>query len=131
MGFSMQSHAAWKRLIETFFLSPVVGYMRLLAKSTPRVKVYPIGTTEDGREMIAVAVASEALMARLDQNRLMLPTVRRVQNYARSRARQHSGQSPPEAKAPRPALPHRSGPTRPTAPPPRRAPFVSSCRRAL
>ena len=43
--------------------------MRLLAKSTPRVKVYTIGTTEEGREMIAVAVASEALMAKLDANK--------------------------------------------------------------
>ena len=43
--------------------------MRLLAKSTPRVKVYTIGTSEEGREMIAVAVASEALMARLDENK--------------------------------------------------------------
>ena len=47
----------------------VHDYMRLLAKSTPRVKVYTIGTTEDGREMIAVAVASEALMAKLDLNK--------------------------------------------------------------
>jgi hypothetical protein len=47
----------------------VYEYMRLLAKSTPRVKVYTIGTTEEGREMIAVAVASEALMAKLDQNK--------------------------------------------------------------
>src|SRR6187401_3042066 len=47
----------------------VHDYMRLLAKSTPRVKVYSIGITEEGREMIAVAVASEALMARLDQNK--------------------------------------------------------------
>src|SRR5687768_14525531 len=47
----------------------VYDYMRLLAKSTPRVKVYTIGTTEEGREMLAVAVASEALMARLDANR--------------------------------------------------------------
>jgi zinc carboxypeptidase len=47
----------------------VYAYMRLLAKSTPRVKVYTIGTTEEGREMIAVAVASEALMAKLDQNK--------------------------------------------------------------
>ena len=36
----------------------VYDYMRLLAKSTPRVRVYSIGTTEEGREMIAVAVAS-------------------------------------------------------------------------
>ena len=41
----------------------VYDYMRLLAKSTPRVKVYSIGTSEEGREMLAVAVASEALMA--------------------------------------------------------------------
>jgi hypothetical protein len=47
----------------------VHDYMRLLAKSTPRAKVYTIGTTEEGREMIAIAVASEALMARLDQNK--------------------------------------------------------------
>jgi hypothetical protein len=45
------------------------SYMRLLEKSTPRVKVFTIGTSEEGREMIAVAVASEALMAKLDQNR--------------------------------------------------------------
>ena len=50
----------------------VYEYMRLLAKSTPRVKVFSIGTTEEGREMIAVAVASEQLMAKLDENRAML-----------------------------------------------------------
>ncbi len=47
----------------------VYDYMRLLAKSTPRVRVYSIGTTEEGREMLAVAVASESLMARLDANK--------------------------------------------------------------
>ncbi|HKW02168.1 MAG TPA: M14 family zinc carboxypeptidase, partial [Vicinamibacterales bacterium] len=47
----------------------VYEYMRLLEKSTPRVKVYSIGTTEEGREMLAVAVASDALMAKLEQNK--------------------------------------------------------------
>ncbi|RPJ84187.1 MAG: hypothetical protein EHM13_05465, partial [Acidobacteria bacterium] len=47
----------------------VHDYMRLLAKSSPRVRVYGIGTTEENREMIAVAVASEALLARLDANK--------------------------------------------------------------
>jgi len=51
------------------YTKEVYEYMRLLAKSTPRVKVYSIGTSEEGREMIAVAVASEALMAKLDQNK--------------------------------------------------------------
>jgi hypothetical protein len=51
------------------YTKEVYEYMRLLAKSTPRVKVYTIGTSEEGREMIAVAVASDALMAKLDQNK--------------------------------------------------------------
>jgi hypothetical protein len=50
----------------------VYAYMRLLAKSTPRVRVYSIGTTEEGREMIAVAVASDSLMANLDANKANL-----------------------------------------------------------
>ena len=47
----------------------VYEYFRLLAKATPRVKVFSIGTTEEGREMIAVAIASDQLMAKLDQNK--------------------------------------------------------------
>ncbi len=50
----------------------VYEYMRLLAKASPRVKVISIGTTEEGREMIAVAIASEALMGRLEENRARL-----------------------------------------------------------
>jgi hypothetical protein len=51
------------------YVKDVNEYMRMLAKATPRVKVFSIGQSEEGREMIAVAVASEALMARLDQNK--------------------------------------------------------------
>jgi hypothetical protein len=51
------------------YTKEVNDYMRLLAKSSPRVKVYTIGTSEEGRELIAVAVASEALMAKLDANK--------------------------------------------------------------
>ena len=50
----------------------VYAYMRLLEKSSPRVKVFSIGTTEEGREMIAVAVASDSLIANLDANKLKL-----------------------------------------------------------
>src|SRR4051812_18685985 len=50
----------------------VYTYMRMLAKASPRVRVYTIGTTEEGREMIAVAVASEALLANLDKNKANL-----------------------------------------------------------
>ena len=54
------------------YAEDVYRYMRMLEKASPRVKVYTIGTTEEGREMIAVAVASEQLLARLDENRARL-----------------------------------------------------------
>ena len=54
------------------YAEEVYRYMRMLEKASPRVKVYTIGTTEEGREMIAVAVASEELLARLDENRARL-----------------------------------------------------------
>ena len=50
----------------------VYKYMRMLEKATPRVKVFSIGKTEEGREMIAVAVASEKLIAKMDENRARL-----------------------------------------------------------
>ena len=50
----------------------VYRYMRMLEKATPRVKVFSIGKTEEGREMIAVAVASERLISTLEENRARL-----------------------------------------------------------
>src|ERR1022692_4201228 len=50
----------------------VYRYMRMLEAASPRVKVFSIGKTEEGREMIAVAVADERLLAKLDENRARL-----------------------------------------------------------
>lgn len=54
------------------YAEEVHRYLRLLEKATPRVKVYSIGMSEEGREMIAVAIASEQLLAKLDENRARL-----------------------------------------------------------
>jgi zinc carboxypeptidase len=54
------------------YAEDVYKYMRLLEKATPRVKVFSIGTTEEGREMIAVAVSSEGNLKNLEQNRQRL-----------------------------------------------------------
>ena len=54
------------------YSSEVYRYMRMLEKTSPRVKVFSIGKTEEGREMIAVAVASEKLIASLEENRTRL-----------------------------------------------------------
>jgi hypothetical protein len=54
------------------YSADVYKYMRMLEKASPRVKVFSIGTTEEGREMIAVAIASESLLAKLEENRARL-----------------------------------------------------------
>jgi hypothetical protein len=54
------------------YVEAVHRYMRLLERASPRVRVYSIGMSEEGREMIAVAVASETLLAKLDENRARL-----------------------------------------------------------
>ena len=50
------------------YAEDVYKYFRLLAASSPRVKVVTIGHTEEGREMIAVAVADEALLKDAEAN---------------------------------------------------------------
>ncbi|MGH8214277.1 MAG: M14 family zinc carboxypeptidase, partial [Rhodanobacteraceae bacterium] len=50
----------------------VYRYFRMLAKATPRVRVFSIGKTEEGRAMIAVAIADESLMKDLDANKARL-----------------------------------------------------------
>src|SRR3954471_4686269 len=49
------------------YADDVYKYMLMLEKASPRVRFFSIGTTEEGREMIAVAVASERLLAQLDE----------------------------------------------------------------
>ena len=51
------------------YSAEVYRYMRMLERATSRVKVVSIGTTEEGREMIAVAIASEKLISDLELNR--------------------------------------------------------------
>ncbi len=50
------------------YAEDVYRYFRDLAAATPRVKVFTIGHTEEGREMIAAAVADEDLLAKVKDN---------------------------------------------------------------
>jgi hypothetical protein len=50
------------------YAEDVYKYFRLLEKSTPRVKVFSIGHTEEGREMIAAAIGDESLLSKLPEN---------------------------------------------------------------
>jgi zinc carboxypeptidase len=49
------------------YTKDINAYMRLLAEKSPRVKVFSIGTSEEGREMLVVAISDEANLARLDR----------------------------------------------------------------
>ena len=54
------------------YSADVYRYMRMLEKASPRVRVFSIGMTEEGREMIAAAVTSDANMAKVEENRARL-----------------------------------------------------------
>ncbi len=54
------------------YTADVHRYFRELAAASPRVKVFSIGKSEEGREMIAVAIADEKLLADLDANQARL-----------------------------------------------------------
>jgi hypothetical protein len=54
------------------YSTEVYKYMRMLEKTSPHVKVFSIGATEEGREMIAVAVSSEENLKKLEENRARL-----------------------------------------------------------
>jgi len=47
-------------------------YMRAVAAASPRVEVYSLGRSEEGREMILVVVAEQETITRLDEYKAML-----------------------------------------------------------
>ncbi len=54
------------------YAEDVYKYMRLLEKASPRVRVFSIGKTEEGREMIAVAISSPENLKNLEEDRARL-----------------------------------------------------------
>ncbi len=50
------------------YAEDVYKYFRMLEAASPRVKVFTIGHTEEGREMIAAAVADESLLKQVKEN---------------------------------------------------------------
>ena len=54
------------------YVADVNRYFRALAAASPRVKVYSAGMSDEGREMLAVAIGDEHTIASLDQQRQMM-----------------------------------------------------------
>lgn len=49
------------------YTTDINAYFRLLASKSPRVKVWAIGTSEEGREMLVAAVSDEANLSKLSR----------------------------------------------------------------
>jgi hypothetical protein len=79
------------------YAEDVYKYFRLLEANTPRVKVFTIGHTEEGREMIAVAIADEKLLsdAKTNDERLAKLADPRTIGLDDAKARQIVSQSWP------------------------------------
>ena len=45
----------------------IVRYYEALEKASPRVKLFRIGKSEEGRDMVALAIADEATIKQLDK----------------------------------------------------------------
>src|SRR5450755_755037 len=54
------------------YAEDVYKYFRMLESASPRVKVFSIGHTEEGREMIAAAIADPELLADSKENKARL-----------------------------------------------------------
>ena len=79
------------------YAEDVYKYFRLLAAASPRVKVVTIGHTEEGREMIAVAIADADLLKNADANKQRLAQLGdpRTINFDDAKARTLIDQSYP------------------------------------
>ena len=70
------------------YYGDAVAYYRALAAKTPRVKVFPIGTTDEGRECVVVAVGSEESIKNLDQYRAYLSQLADPRKMSEEQARE-------------------------------------------
>jgi hypothetical protein len=79
------------------YAEDVYKYFRMLQASTPRVRVFTIGHSEEGRERIVVAIADASLLNQLDANNARLAQLAdpRTQGMTDAKAAQLISQSFP------------------------------------
>jgi Zinc carboxypeptidase len=69
------------------YYADILKYYRALAAATPRVKVTPIGTTDEGRELVVVFVGSDESIQTLEQYRTYLGQLADPRKIADAQAR--------------------------------------------
>ena len=60
---------------ELTYAKDIYRYYEALAKASPRAKFWKIGTTEEGRDMVVLAIADEATIKQLDKYKDMLASL--------------------------------------------------------
>jgi len=87
-------HIAGARDILTY-TADVTRYMRALAAATPRVKVFDVGKTEEGRDWIVVAVADEQTISNLDRYKGIMAKLADPRRLSEAEARALLAQAKP------------------------------------
>ncbi|HUP49735.1 MAG TPA: M14 family zinc carboxypeptidase, partial [Thermoanaerobaculia bacterium] len=77
------------------YAEDVYRYMRALDEASPRVKVFSIGQSEEGREMIVVAISDEATIADLDRYREITRRLSDPRKISEEEARRLIGEGKP------------------------------------
>ncbi len=70
------------------YSADIYGYFRALEKASPRVRVYSIGRSEEGRETLLAVVSDEANIARLDRYREITARLADPRKLGEAEARQ-------------------------------------------
>ena len=73
---------------ELTYAKDIYRYYEALAKASPRVKYWKIGTTEEGRDIVMLAIADEATIKSLDKYRDMLAELTDPRKTSDARAQQ-------------------------------------------
>ncbi|GMV05645.1 MAG: hypothetical protein AMXMBFR53_19220 [Gemmatimonadota bacterium] len=73
---------------ELTYAADIHRYLRAIADASPRATVWSLGQTEEGREMIVMAVADEATIARLEEYKGYLEELTDPRTTSEERARQ-------------------------------------------
>ncbi len=73
---------------ELTYAKDIDRYYDALAKASPRAKFWKIGTTEEGRDMVALAIADEATIRALDKYRDMLGSLTDPRKTTEAQAQQ-------------------------------------------
>jgi hypothetical protein len=73
---------------ELTYARDIHRYYQALANASPRAKYWTIGTTEEGRDIVALAIADEATIAALDDHRATLDALTDPRRTSDARAQQ-------------------------------------------